>query len=61
MGVPQTKLPVHLKSSDGIETFTYCKSVMERWSEYVQKLLNVPGDIELEALKTYNSAVSILP
>ena len=42
---PQTKQPVHLKSSDGLETFTDSKSVMARWSEYFQKLLNVPGDI----------------
>ena len=49
--VPQTKQPVHLKSSDGAYTFTYSKSVMARWSEYIQKLLNVPGDIEPEALE----------
>ena len=42
---PQTKQLVHLKSSDGLETFTNSKSVMARWSEYFQKLLNVPGDI----------------
>ena len=30
----QTKQPVHLKSSDGLEIFTYSKSVMARWSEY---------------------------
>ena len=36
---------VHLKSSDGLENFTDSKSVMARWSEYFQKLLNVPGDI----------------
>ena len=48
---PQTKQPVHLKSSDGLEIFTDSKSVMARWSEYFQKLLNVPGDIELEVLE----------
>ena len=48
---PQTKQPDHLKSSDGLETFTYSRSVMARWSEYFQKLLNVPGDIEPEELK----------
>ena len=48
---PQTKQPVHLKSSDGLEIFTDSKSVMERWSEYFQKLLNVPGDIEPEVLE----------
>ena len=58
---PQTKQPVHLKSSDGLKIFTYSKSVMVRWSEYFQKLLNVPGDIEPQVLETYKSAVSILP
>ena len=45
---PQKKQPVHLKSSDGLEIFTDSESVMARWSEYFQKLLNVPGDIEPE-------------
>ena len=58
---PQTKQHVHLKSSAGLETFTYSKSVIARWSEYFQKLLNVPGDIELEVLETGAGAVSILP
>ena len=58
---PQTKQPVHLKSSDGLEIFTDNKSVMARWSEYFQKLLNVPGDIEPEVLENIKSAVSILP
>ena len=48
---PQTKQPVHLKSSDGLEIFTDRKSVMARWSEYFQKLLNIPGDIEPEVLE----------
>ena len=48
---PQTKQPVHLQSSDGLEIFTDSKSVMARWSEYFQKLLNVPGDIEPEVLE----------
>ena len=48
---PHTNQPVHLKSSDGLEIFTDSKSVMARWSEYFQKLLNVPGDIELEVLE----------
>ena len=48
---PQTKQPVHLKSSDGLEIFTDNKSVMARWSEYFQKLLNVPEDIESEVLE----------
>ena len=58
---PQMKQPVHLKSSDGLKIFTDSKSVMARWSEYIQKLLNVPGDIEPKVLETYKSAVSILP
>ena len=37
-------------TSDGIETLTDSKSMMARWSEYFQKLLNIPGDIEPEAL-----------
>ena len=48
---PQTKQPVHLKSSDGLEIFTDSKSVMARWSEYFQKLLNVSGDIEPAVLE----------
>ena len=48
---PQTKHPVHLKSYDGLEIFTDSKSVMVRCSEYFQKLLNVPGDIEPEVLE----------
>ena len=58
---PQTKQHVHLKSSDGLEIFTDSKSVMARWIEYFQKLLNVPGYIEPEVLETAKSAVSILP
>ena len=48
---PQTKQPVHLKSSDGLQIFTDSKSVMAKWSEYFQKLLNVPGDIKHEVLE----------
>ena len=29
---PQTKQPVHLKSYDGVETFSDSKSVMTGWS-----------------------------
>ena len=47
----QTKQPVHLKSYDGVETFTNSKSVMARWSEYFQKVINVPVDIEPEAVE----------
>ena len=48
---PQKTQPVHLKSLHGLATFTYSKCVMARLSEYFQKLLNVPGDIEPEALE----------
>ena len=41
---------VHLKSTDGMETFSDSKRVMARWSENFQKLLNVPGEIDHEAL-----------
>ena len=51
MWSPQTKQPVHLKSSDGLEIFTDSNNVMARWSEYFQKLLNVPGDIKPEMLE----------
>ena len=42
--------PVHLKSTDGMETFSDSKRVVARWSEHFQKLFNVPGDIDHEAL-----------
>ena len=47
---PKKKGPFHLKSTDGMETFSDSKRVVARWSEYFQKLLNVPGDIDHEAL-----------
>ena len=46
------KGPVHLKSTDGMETFSDSKRVVERRSEHFQKLLNVPGDINHETLET---------
>ena len=49
---PKKKEPVHLKSTDGMETFSDSKRVVARWSEHFQKLLNVPGDIDHEALDT---------
>ena len=42
--------PVQLKSTDEMETFSDSKGVVARWSEHFQKLLNVPGDIDHEAL-----------
>ncbi|KAK2193729.1 hypothetical protein NP493_7g03010 [Ridgeia piscesae] len=47
---PKKKGPVHLKSTDRMETFSDSKRVVARWSEHFQKLLNVPGDIDHEAL-----------
>ena len=47
---PKKKGPVQLKSTDGMETFSDSKRVVARWSEHFQKLLNVPGDIDHEAL-----------
>ena len=47
---PKKKGPVHLKSTDGMETLSDSKRVVARWSEHFQKLLNVPGDIHHEAL-----------
>ena len=47
---PKKKGPVQLKSTDGMETFTDSKIVIARWGELFQKLLNVPGDIDHEAL-----------
>ena len=32
----------------GLEIFTDSKSIIARWGEYFQKLLNVPGDMEPE-------------
>ena len=44
------KEPVHLKSTDGMETFSHSKNVVARCDEHFQKLLNVAGDIYHEAL-----------
>ena len=44
------KAPVHLKSTDGMETFSDSKRVVARWSEHIQTLLNVPSDKNHEAL-----------
>ena len=65
-GGAQTKQPVHLKSSDGLEIFTDSKSVMASVSEYFQKLPNVPGDMELEVLeniqnRSVNTALDVKP
>ena len=47
---PKNKGPVHLKSTDGMDTFSDSKRFVTRWSEHFQKLLNVRGDINHEAL-----------
>ena len=47
---PKEKRPVQMKSTDGMETFSDSKRVVARWSEHFQKLLNVPGGIDHEAL-----------
>ena len=47
---PKKKAPVHLKSTDGMKTFSDSTRVVARWSEHFQKLLNVPDDIDQEAL-----------
>ena len=49
-----------MKSTNGMETFSDSKSVVARWSEHFQKLLNVPGDIDHEALDNilYKSAIN---
>ena len=47
---PMKKGPVHLKSTDGRDTFYDSKRVVARWSEHFEKLLNAPGDIDHEPL-----------
>ena len=47
---PKKKGPVQLKSTDGMETFSDSKTVVTRWSEHFQKLFNVTGYIDHEAL-----------
>ena len=47
---PKKKGPVQLKSTYGMDTFSDSKRVVTSWSEHFQKLLNVPGDIDHEAL-----------
>ncbi|KAK2183336.1 hypothetical protein NP493_315g03025 [Ridgeia piscesae] len=43
---PRKMGPVHLKSTDGMDS----KRVVARWNEHFQKLLNVPGEIDHKAL-----------
>ena len=46
---PKKKGPVHLKSTDGLETFSDNKRIVARWSEHFHKILKIPGDIDHEA------------
>ena len=55
---PKKKGPVHLKSTDGMETFSDSKKVVARWNEHFQKLLNVPGDIDHEALDNITQRIT---
>ena len=55
---PKNKGPVHLKSTDGMEAFSDSKKGMARWSEHFQKLLNVPGDIDHEALDNFQERIT---
>ena len=47
---PKKEGPVHLKSTDGRETFSESKIVVARWNENFQKLLHFAGDVDHEAL-----------
>ena len=47
-----------LKSTDGLETFFDSKRVVTIWSEHFQKLLNVPGDIDHEALDNIPQSIT---
>ena len=41
-----------------METFSYSKKVVARWSEHFRKLLNVPGDIDHEAPENITQRIS---
>ena len=47
---PKKKGPVHLISTYIMQTFSDSKRIVARWNEHFQKVLNVPGDIDHEAL-----------
>ena len=47
-----------MKSTDGMETFSDSKKVVARWSEHFQKLLNVPGDIDYEAVDNITQRIT---
>jgi len=46
------KITVHMKLTDGMETFSDSKRVVASLREHFQKLLNVRGDIDHKALDT---------
>ena len=48
---PKNKGPVHLKLSDIKAPFSDSKRFVAVWREYIQKLANVPDDIEHEVLE----------
>ena len=43
---PKKKGHIHMKSIEGMETFSDGKIFEASWSELFQKLLSVPGDID---------------
>ena len=55
---PKKKGPVQLKSTYGMEIFSDSKRVVARWSEHFQKLLNVPGDMDHEALDNISQRIT---
>ena len=55
---PKRKGPVHLESTEGMETFSDSKVIVARWSEHFQKLLNVPGDVDHEALDNIQQRIT---
>ena len=57
-GLKDVKEYVHLKSTDGMETFSYSKRVVARWSEHFQKLLNFPGDIYNKSLDNISQRIT---
>ena len=53
----EKKGDVHLKSTDGMETFSDSKTIVASWSEHFQKLLYVSGDIDHEALDNISQRI----
>ena len=59
-GTPE-KQHVHLKSYDGVETFTNNKSVMAKCSEYFRKLFKIPEALENLQQHGFNTALDEKP